>query len=403
MKIHFIALAFAFIASVSIRTPQAAAAEGDMCAALPKLENISAERCRNFEQFREREVTRAKGACEKYYNSVKEAAESLCEYSKDADRFDLEMSKVMREAGADKKKRRSARSEVSVRTAVFHRRWGTQFAAGSRRTLEFAHEDYKKALTRLNDFGLEQLRKEATECGAGDSPASPAYIGLALTAGYEAAHTHKYMTDIFNALVLAMNKEAERSQRLADGVDAPGPAPGRPGDTHLPEREEISNPAEPGVKAVIMEALAHVLKLHGLSSLGLGLAEKLLISKKMDTLDLIVLSVKAMVITAGGTSAGPTVGISLGIALAINGAIDYLEYGIRYFASTFEKLNHARMEEVLAYYGCKLRKKQELRSGELARSFHNHRQDGICGADCAEPGLFGVCRPSLLFPADRCD
>jgi len=380
-----------------------ASSGGSMCEALPKIKDLSERRCQNFTQFKDKEVVKAKAACVQFYEGVKKSAESLCEYSQDAQKFDEESADLVEAAGDDQLKLTEIRRRVIGRSVSFHRKWSSHFASGARRNLEGANDRYKKALVKLNDFGLEMLRQEATACGKPNSAPSPAYIGLALTAAYESAYTHKYMTEIFNSLAVSMTEQAEKDQSVSGGVDGLNNIPGGKNKPRLPRGEEPAhNPMEPGIKVMIMEAISHILKLHGLSSLGVDLADKLLITKRLDTLDLVLLSVKAMVITAGGTSAGPTVGISIGIALSVNGAIDYLEYGIRFLSDSFEKLANSRMDEFLMYYDCKVRKNQALGSSELAKSYHQHRRDGLCGAQCAQMGNFGICRPSLVFHADQC-
>ena len=37
------------------------------------------------------------------------------------------------------------------------------------------------------------------------------------------------------------------------------------------------------------------------------------------------------------------------------------------------------------------------------RVLADHERDGLCGAPCAQRGTAGICRPSLVFTADRCE
>lgn len=398
MKIIFLILAvFSFSA---VGDAQGARRRLDMCEVIPKIENLAEKRCVNFTQFSEEEVNKAKEGCLRFYESVKSAVSSICEYSKETEAVDAESKRALQHAGQEPGKLRKAHAEIFARTIALGRRWSRQFDDVIRIKLNGANDDYKNSLSALNEFGLELLKKEASACGGENSSASPAYIGLALTAGYEGAYTHKFVTDVFMSMANAMDREIARSEageRSIDEVPKNAPAP-----KNSPREEEPGN-SEPAIKLIISEAISHALKLEGLSSLGIDLADKLLIQKKMDTLDLVVLSIKAMIIAAGGGSAGPTVGASLGIALSINLAIDYLDHGIRKTAGSFERVTHSRMDELLLYHSCKARKKSVLSSTELARSYHEFRKDGVCGAKCEERGMFGVCRPSLVFTIDRCD
>lgn len=374
------------LALIAVLLSGAPARADDFCSAFPRLESLAAQRCANFDQFPDSEVKAARNGCVAFYETVRKSAKSFCAFSKAVDQLDAQ--------------NRAAPAQAEARTHMFYQRWATQLAAGPRRDLELALIRYQDKLAKLNDFGLGLLREEATSCGRQGSAPSPAYLGLALTAGYEAAHTHRWLSDIFVGLAVAMQKQADLRPQLQDRPEGqPGPAP----TPRAPEGPEQTHAAEPAVKGLISEAISQILQLHGLQGLGVDLVDKLLIAQKMDVLDLIVIASKAIVITAGGTSAGPTVGISLGIAMAINGAIDYLEFAIRSVHGSFERLANARMEEVLNFHQCKLRRNSSLSSDALARALHQWRRDGICGAPCANPGLFGVCRGSLVFSADRCE
>lgn len=368
----------------------APARAGGFCEALPRLEALAAARCGNFGQFADPEVKAARAGCLDFHDSIKQSATALCALDRALDRLEAD---------------NEARPELAeARTMRFLRQWQVKLAGGPRRSLEIAYASYKNVLEDLNEFGLGLLRQEATSCGRQGSAPSPAYIGLALAAGFEGAHTHAWATKVFDGLALALSRQAQKNLELRRRLtDVPEAAPGTPPEPMAGEAPEQAHPAEPGIKGLITEAISQILKLEGLQGLGIDLVEKLFITQKMDVLDLVVLATKAIVITAGGASAGPTVGISLGIALAINGAIDYLEYGIRSVHVSFEQLAHARMEEVLLFHKCQLRRNRALLSDQLARSYHDWRRDGLCGAPCAERGLFGLCRPSVVFTAERCE
>lgn len=364
-----------------------ARAEGDFCRAVPRLEALGQTRCANFDQFSDPEVRDAQRGCIAYYDTVKKAAATLCELGSEVDALD---------AG----NRGLPAVQVRVRNLNFYRTWSFRLLGGPRRDLEIAFANYKKVISGVNAFGLELLREEASTCGRPGSAPSPAYIGLALSAGYEAAHVHKFMGEIFSGLGMAMSKQAQvRDALRARDPGEAGPAP----EPKAPEAEHEESAATPAVKVILGEAIQHVLHQHGLQGLGIHLADKLLVSQKLDALDLVVLATKALVITAGGMSAGPTVGISLGIGLAINGAIDYLEFAIRSVQGSFERLANARMDELLTFHRCQVAKNRHLGSAELSLAYHSHRRDGLCGASCADVGLFGMCRPSVVFTADRCE
>jgi hypothetical protein len=371
--------------ALSVSFSSAAFAQGDFCQATPRLEQLSSQRCANFDSFSDSAAKTARNSCIAFYETVKQSAGAFCSLSRALDELEVQ--------------NRASPQQARVRSAAFMRQWHTQLVGGPRRNLEIALKKYQDSLKSLNEYGLSLLREEATSCGKPASAPAPAYLGLALSAGYDGAHTHQWLSDIFNGISQAMGPQGGLRQRL-EASQAPHSQ--GTGSVSLARSGDSSHVFEPALKGLLTEALSQILRLHGLQSLGLDIAEKLLIAKKMDVLDLVVLASKAIVTLSGGASAGPTVGSSLGIALVLNGAIDYLESGIRGVAQSFENVAHARMEEVLRFYQCKIRREPGIRSDRLAFSYHHWRQDGICGAPCAQRGNFGMCRPSVLFHADRC-
>lgn len=369
------------------------------CESTEKLEKLAEQRCENFDKLPGKGVKDAKEHCEAFYNSIQKAAGSLCTYGKEAEKFEAENKSLLASAGEDKDKLYQARRQILHKSHFFHFQWGNRLAYKDRRDIELAFLAYQDSLKELNEVGLGIMEKEATSCGVEGSQASLAFVGLALSAGFEGANAHKLIVDIFSALAKGMRDQAERDEKLAALLDSPK---GRAPEFELPKGEAHEGFGEVGAKTLITEAITQILHLHGLKSLGLDLVDKLLITKRLDKLDMVVLAVKAMIAVMGGGASSMSVGASIGLALLINGGIDYLDHSIRYFHKSLEDLKLARMDEIVMFYSCNARKGTVLDSSELAKRLHYHRQDGICGANCANPGSFGLCRGSLIFSADRC-
>jgi|GEM_PF-5785799 len=370
------------------------------CESRVKLEKLAEKRCENFDKLPGKVVKDTQERCQAFFVSIQKASASLCDYGKESEKIDAENKDLLASAGNDKDRLYRARRQILHKAHFFHLQWGNRLAFKDRRDIELAFLAYQDSLKELNEFGLGILEKEATGCGVEGSQASLAFVGLALSAGFEGVNAHKLIVDVFGGLAKGMRDQAERDQKLLALLDSPN---GRAPEFEVPKGEAHEGLGEVGAKTLITEAITQILHLHGLKSLGLDLVDKLLISKRLDKLDMVVLAIKATIAVMGGGASSMSVGASIGLALLINGGIDYLDHSIRYFQKALEDLKLARMEEVVTFYSCNARKGTVLESGELARRLHNHRQDGICGANCVNPGNFGLCRGSLVFSADRCN